>query len=171
MHEWLPGKSTYVTIVRHPLSRVISHYLYLSETNPAVLTEGKRRLDLVEALELRVTVDLDNAMVRCFGGIDDNDVPPGTVGYEAYDRALHTLRTAFSFVGHQESADESYAAMQERFDWKAKPTLDVANRNTVTPDLFQQKRIREAVEYHNYWDYLLYQEILRLFLFRSQKAR
>lgn len=163
VHEWLPGESSYITIVRHPLSRVISHYLYLSENNPAVLADGKRRLDLVEALELRVTVDLDNAMVRCFGGIDDKELPPGTVGYEAYDRALHNLRTAFSFVGHQECAEESYAAMRERFDWTAKPNLDVVNRNTATLDLFQQKRIRTAVEYHNYWDYLLYQEILRLF--------
>ncbi len=167
VHEWFPGESTYVTVVRHPLARVISHYLFLSETNPAVFTEGKRRLDLVEALELRVTVDLDNAMVRCFGGIDDKDMPPGTVGYEAYDRARHNLRTAFSFVGHQECAQESYTAMRKRFDWGAVAALDWVNRSTTAVDLFQQKRIRSAVEYHNHWDYLLYEDILRLFPFQT----
>ena len=163
LHRWLPGQTTYVTIVRHPLQRVISHYLYLSQTNPTVLTAGKRRLDLVEALELRVTVDLDNAMVRYFGGIDDHEVPPGTVGYEAYHRALHNLRTAFSFVAHQECADESYAAMRERFDWKATAKLDLVNQNAAALDPFEQNRIRQAVEYHSHWDYLLYQEILHLF--------
>ncbi|MBV9499535.1 MAG: DUF4118 domain-containing protein [Acidobacteriaceae bacterium] len=162
-HQWFREPSTYVTVVREPFSRVSSHYLYLCKTNPGAISEGGRLLDLIEALELRTTVDLDNALVRHFSGIDESEFPPGTVGYEAYDLAVHNLHTAFSLVGHRECAEESYRVMQERFGWTAQSNLEVVNRNITTLDATQEKRIRQAVEYHNRWDYLLYTEILRIF--------
>ncbi len=164
VHRWFLEPSTYVTVVREPFSRITSHYRYLCKTNPGVISEGGRLLDLVEALELRTTVGLDNALARHFSGIDESELPPGTVNHEAYDLAVHNFHTAFSFVGHQECAEHSYRAMQERFDWTAQPDLEVVNRNSATTlDPKQEAKIRKAVEYHNRWDYLLYKEILRVF--------
>lgn len=162
-HEWFPQESMYVTVVRHPLARVVSHYLYLPQTHPNLIREGERRLSLEELLERRVSVDLDNALVRCFGGIDDDEVPPGMVDREAYERAVYFLRTAFGLVGHQECAQEFYDALRERFDWRANSQLPTVNRNMTASDLMEQEKIRKAVEYHNRWDYLFYEEVLRLF--------
>jgi len=163
IHELLPQESTYISVVRHPFARVISHYLYLLKLQPALLTDKGRQLELEEVLERQISADLDNAMVRCFGGIDEKDVLPGMVNHEAYERAVHYLRTAFTFVGYQECASESYAALSERFNWKPNPELNMLNQTPNISSLAHESKIRKAVEYYNRWDYLFYEEVLRVF--------
>ncbi len=163
IQHWLPQKSTYITVVRHPFARVVSQYFDIARTRPSLLTEGEHLLSLEAALEQKRTVNLDNAMVRCFSGVDERDVPPGMVDQEVYDRAIHSLRTAFAFVGHQECAEQSYAVLQGLFDWKAKRDLGVTNRTANPLPLVNEEEIRKAVEHYNRWDYLFYDEVLRLF--------
>lgn len=170
VHAWLPQESVYATIVRHPLSRVISQYLFLGHTQPDRVTENGLRLQLEEALELKNSVDFDNAMVRYFGGIDDKEVPPGMVNRGAYELAVHHLHTRFSYVGHQEAAQESYRALRERFNWIAKRELEPLNLATEAVSLMHDENLRKVVEYYNPWDYLLYEEVLRLFPIHNCKS-
>jgi hypothetical protein len=48
-----------------------------------------------------LSVDLDNLMVRCFGGVDEREYPPGTIDRSLYDLAVHNIRDHFQFIGHQ----------------------------------------------------------------------
>jgi len=160
VHTMLPQESSYVTIVRDPIRRVISQYLYLLpelETAPEELA----RL-IVEMLENRQTVNLDNLMVRYFGGVADDDFPPGSIDRSIYDVAVHNLCTKFQFVGHQEYANEAYARLRPQFHWKARPSLDVVNKGRIA-DLEAFEPVREAIRRFNRWDCQLYAEILRLF--------
>jgi hypothetical protein len=169
VHAWLPQESIYVSVVRHPLSRVISQYLFVGQTQPALVTENGRRLELEQVLERKNSVDFDNAMVRYFGGVDDKEVPPGMVNREVYERAVHHLRTRFAYVGNQEAAQESYRALRERFEWMAKPELEPLNLATYAVKLMHDEKLRKVVEHYNPWDYLLYEEVLRLFPIQNRK--
>jgi hypothetical protein len=155
VHRFFPQEYRYVTIVRSPISRVISHYEYFCECQGG-------KADLIEMLERSATVNFDNLMVRCFSGVDEKDAPPGHVDQDMYDLAVHNLRTAFSFVGHQERADDAWAQLQNQFGWKGSPTLPVINK-TPSGSLEKYESQRKTIEHFNRWDCQLYREICELF--------
>ncbi|HEY7304548.1 MAG TPA: hypothetical protein VH601_10560 [Bryobacteraceae bacterium] len=161
MHDLFPQECQYVTIVREPVARIVSHFRYILEKQEAPgFTDSAD--SLVELLERRATVNLDNLMTRCFSGVDEKDVLPGSVGQEVYSLALEHLKTRFSCVGHQERAVEAYSTLQQRFNWKPRSTLDNVNRSKL-PGKQDYEPARKAIEHFNRWDCQLYAEICRLF--------
>ena len=163
MHEALPQRSDYVTIVREPGARVLSHYAYARQTQPELVTRSDGALmSLPELCEKRLTVDFDNAMVRCFSGVDQNDYPPGKLTREIYELAVHHLHTAFAFVGHQEALAGAYAALSLRYGWQPLETVPYVNVGTVLMPSGHSET-SAAIQHYNRWDYLLYQEVLKRF--------
>jgi Domain of unknown function (DUF4118)/Sulfotransferase family len=163
MHAAIPRRYCYVTIVREPSRRILSHYAFLREAEPAGLAEGQRTLNLVEFLEQKSNVNFDNALVRFFAGVPEHRFPFGSLDREIYERAVHHLRTAFTFVGHQENSANAYGWLQNRFGWHAKPALDHINATLVSASAPDRSEVRKAIEHFNRWDLMFYQEILRLF--------
>ena len=162
IHDLFPQKCRYVTIVREPVARVISHYRYILEQKNVKGENEDSAGSLIAMLERRETVNLDNIMVRCFAGVDEKDVPAGYVSQEVYERAVQHLENEFCFVGHQESANEAYVKLQQKFNWKPRVALDNVNKSR-----FSQKQkyepARQAIEHFNEWDCRLYAQICRLF--------
>ncbi len=162
IHEFLPQESTYVTIVRRPVERVVSHYYYLLEMQPELALNAGSTMSLVEMLEARRTTDLDNLMVRCFSGVNEFEVPVGHVDRRVYELAVDHLRTRFKFVGYQDRVDEAYAELQKLFDWQAKKSLEIVNRGARSGAEIDEAT-RKAIEHWNQWDCKLYSEIRELF--------
>lgn len=165
MHAALPQASEYITMVREPTARVISQYAYIAETQRELVTDKSGNLmPLGEIFEKHLTVDFDNAIVRCFSGVDQTVFPPGTLTKEIYDRAVHNLQTAFTFVGHQEESEDGYAWLCEHFDWHAVPKLSQVNRRTTRkPENADHTAMVDAIRHHNRWDLQFYEEICRRF--------
>jgi hypothetical protein len=159
VHRFLPQKSSYISIVRDPVRRVISHFRHLIEPEKGPGSASPSLL--AELLEGGTMVNLDNLMVRCFSGVVKADVPPGRVNRDVYDLAVHNLRSGFKFVGYQERSDEAYAALQGRFGWNRRAALEVVNRGGSDDGSFES--VRKTIEHFNRWDCELYAEIRRLF--------
>src|SRR5207248_1121262 len=118
-------------VVRDPVSRIISEFRYFLAKQPNGFDKAKDSPEhLVGLLERRESVTLDNHMVRCFSGISEKDFPPGHIEREIYGLAVHNLKAAFSFVGHQERSTEAYAALQKRLHWKPR-SLEIVNRGGI----------------------------------------
>jgi hypothetical protein len=162
IHEFLPQEYTYVTIVRDPVERVISHYNYLRQTQPEITSDGPVTLSLPEMLERHRTANFDNLMVRCFSGLDKNDVPPGHVDQRVYDLAVDHLRTKFKFVGYQNRANEAYAALQKQFNWNARASLEIVNKGDRSSANIDEAT-RGIIERFNTWDCRLYSKVRELF--------
>jgi hypothetical protein len=162
IHEFLPQEYAYVTIVRDPVERVISHYHYLRHTQPETISDGTVILSLTETLERGKTVNLDNLMVRCFSGVDASGVPPGHIDQHIYDLAIDHLRTGFKFVGYQDRVDEAYAALQKHFNWKPRTSLEIVNKGE-RQDGNIDDATRAAIERFDRWDCRLYSQIRELF--------
>jgi hypothetical protein len=163
MHEALPQESQYITVVREPTARVLSHYAYLQQTQPDLVTEGGGVLPLKSFLEQRLTVDFDNAMVRFFSGVGQRAFPPGALSRDVFDLAVYNLRTAFTFVGHQETSTASFAWLRNHFGWHAKAGLEVANPGKRQSPFEKEPGLLKSIRHYNHWDYLFYEEILRTF--------
>jgi hypothetical protein len=162
IHEFLPQEYTYVTIVRDPVERVISHYNYLRQTQPEITSDGAVTLSLPEMLERHRTANFDNLMVRCFSGLDKNDVPPGHVDQRIYDLAVDHLRTKFKFVGYQNRANEAYAALQKQFKWNTRASLEIVNKGDRSSANIDEAT-RGIIERFNTWDCRLYSKVRELF--------
>jgi hypothetical protein len=161
MHDLFPQECQYVTIVRKPFARIVSHFRYILEKTEAPGMSDSAD-SLVEMLERHATVNLDNLLTRCFSGVDEKDVLPGNVDQAVYSLAVEHLNTRFSFVGHQERPDEAYSMLQRKFNWKPRFTLEKVNRSRF-PHNQDYEPARKAIEHFNQWDCQLYAEICRLF--------
>jgi Domain of unknown function (DUF4118)/Galactose-3-O-sulfotransferase len=171
LHETLPQSSEYITVVREPVARVLSQYAYVRQMQPELLRRSDGGLlTLPELFDKRLTVNFDNVLVRCFGGVNERKFPAGHLTSELFERAVHHLRTSFAFVGHQETSSEAFSWLRQHYGWQATMDLPRVNlgteqsRKPVNPDL------EAAIRHYNRWDLLLYQEILRLFPLRSATA-
>jgi len=161
IHQFLPQDATYVTIVRNPVERTISHFLFAFPHEIAGFPEGEWPSLLVRKMEGMETIVLDNLMVRLLAGLNDH-VPPGAVDAGVYERALHNVRTSFSFVGYQDRSGEAFARMQQRFGWTVRPALGVVNRGTLW-NLKNFEKVRSAIEHFNKWDLRMYDDICKMF--------
>jgi Sulfotransferase family len=164
MHEAIPTEFEYITIVRDPVARVLSQYAYFAEHQPELVSDAYGHLmPLEQVLESRLSVDFDNAIVRCFSGVDQNVFPPGALTTEIYEKAVHNLRTAFTFVGHQEAAGDAYSWLCRHFGWRVVTELPQVNFGAVRPSLSVSPASLDSVRRYNNWDLRLYDEICRLF--------
>ncbi len=162
IHQFFPQQSNYVTIVRDPVARLISQFRYsLQQQRDGDIRKDDSPARLIEVLEQRESVTLDNNMVRGFSGVSEKDFPPGHIDRQVYELAVNNLRTAFSFVGHQEASAEAYAILQRRFHWKPH-SLEVVNKSALPPAT-DYESARTAIEFFNRWDCQLYSEIRQLF--------
>ncbi len=164
MHEALPQEAEYITIVREPGARVLSQYRYLLQTNPELAADKSgKTLSLPELFEKRLTVNFDNLMVRHFSGVGECDLPPGAITDAIYERAVRHLRSSFRFVGHQECSSQSYEWLRQHYGWHLTDNLPAVNLGAIRLEKTPGPDLNVVIRHYNRWDYLLYDEILKLF--------
>jgi hypothetical protein len=166
-HEWLNRPAHYMTVLRHPVDRVLSLYLYVGQYRRSF---GQRAKHLGVSLREFLTRDgspdfyaeylpwmegkdtlrtflscpstaLDNDMVRHLSGfgMKDERCPP-----EALAQAKKNIEQCFSVVGIQEQYDQTLDLMRKVFDWSwLKPsevnkTRDKSKYNGAARDFIAQ---------------------------------
>ena len=121
LHVHLPGNVTYVTFLRDPVERVISHYYYVRRTpehrlHDAIVNDG---------VTLRGYVDLDgelrNGQSRMIAACPDTSDPDAV-----YEKAWNNLTSYFPVVGITERFDLSLALMVTKLNW---PNVYYRKRN------------------------------------------
>jgi hypothetical protein len=115
IHRYLPQDCTYITIMRDPVERVISHYFY-SFSRKRRLGELIREFDPVEALrhepfhatyQLRVLLGGDNIESILHDPLPDN----------AVEIAKQNLARHFAVAGVLDYYDPTLLIMKRRFGW------------------------------------------------------
>lgn len=112
IHEALPQRVQYVTMVRDPVRRILSHYHYI-RLNPQhhlherVAGEG---MSLEEFARGASPVEPTGVQVRKLAGLDAGD----PVGPDAVDAAISNLEDHFLHVGVTERFDESLLLLKDK---------------------------------------------------------
>lgn len=137
IHELLPDPATYITMLRDPIDRVVSHYHFVL-ANPGhylhpVLAGG--RYTLHDYAVTRVSHELDNDQVRWLCARDHFDVPVGEVSREMVEEAKWNLANAISVFGLVERFSDSLRCLRAAFGWDEVKLPEKRNANRHRPTL------------------------------------
>lgn len=117
-HQYCLPPYTYITMLRNPVNRVISHYYYARRTPNHYLYQKIKsgNLSLKDYLKSNI-LELNNGQVRFLSGQNgfENHVEFGKCTREMLDEAKQRLTTYFSFIGITERFNESIISLQEAF--------------------------------------------------------
>lgn len=118
LHDSLIGKTTYITLLRDPVERVVSHYFYVKRTPRHYLYDQvvSRKMSLADYVGSGITGELDSGQVRLLSGVDQT-IPYGACTREHLDMAKRHVEQNFALVGLSERFDESLALMCIVLGW------------------------------------------------------
>ena len=166
LHEYLPEPATYITMLRDPIDRVVSHYHYVL-ANPDHYLHAKiagGSFTLHDYAVTRASHELDNDQVRWLCSRHHFDVPVGQVSRQMVDEAKWNLENAFAVVGLMERFDDSLRCLSAAFGWKDVAPKERRNVNAARPTIQQiPEDTLRAIREINRYDIELYDFALGLF--------
>jgi hypothetical protein len=165
LHEHLPRPSVYITVLRHPIDRVISHYYYTLQTPYHYLHERvkSQKMTLRDYVESEISGELDNGQVRLLAGVD-MEIPFGKCSRKLLEQAKNNLENHFAFVGLAEYFNETILLMKKVLGWKRYPVYQTMNPTKAKPHISQiPEDTLRAIEKRNELDIELYELVAKDF--------
>ena len=122
IHRLITQPFTYITILREPISRIVSHYNYVLRTPEHALHDRvtSSGLTIEQYVSDGISTELNNGQVRLVSGVGAN-LPFGECDDDLLAKAITNLETDFSVVGLAERFDETILLMSQNLQWKKKP--------------------------------------------------
>lgn len=155
IHEALGVPCTYVTMLRHPVERVLSLYAYLSRS-----PDSRLGWSLPEGMTLEAFVDdwemaplVHNEQTRLLAGPLAPAPAPATD--ETLAMAKRNMTERLVFTGLTERFDESVLVLQRVLEWRTASY----DRRKMAPDqrhLVASSKVRERISERNCFDLELY---------------
>ena len=152
LHRFIPSLR-YVTCLRDPVPRLISHYRHALHDPTHYLHREAKSLTLAQYVSSGFSGELSDGMTRMLAGLED--FHHGKVTEETLALALSNLETRFAAVIPSERFDEGLLLLARDLGWKTPYYLRrkvSRHPGTPAPD---PKTIR-AIEEHNRHDRQLY---------------
>lgn len=160
IHDVLGEPVPYMTMLRHPVDRVISHYYYVKRRPNHYLhdlvRDGMTLREYVETAGGGRSIEFDNGQTRAYAGPPYDRAEVGTCDEEMLEAARRNLDTHFRAVGVSERFDESLLLFRHAFGWR----LPFYVRHNVTRNRPSMDEVdpetRAVVEEHSRLDLALY---------------
>jgi hypothetical protein len=124
LHVHLPQPSIYVTILRHPVERVVSLYNYLRRHPNHYLYDAivSQRMSLEDFVRSGISTEVDNGQTRLLSGLEEADAPPaieyGKCSQAVLEEARKNLEASFAVVGLVDRFDETLILLRHAFGWQ-----------------------------------------------------
>lgn len=120
-HKYLPQPSTYVTILRNPVDRIISHYNFVCSTPEHHLYSKMKTLNisLKDYLTTYPHEEMDNGQTRLISGMDaGHSVSLKRCTRKYLEIAKKNLRKYFAVIGILERYDDTLVLMKRKLGWQ-----------------------------------------------------
>jgi len=160
VHDLLPRPFTYITLLRHPVERLVSLYYYSKHEPHSFYHRQARDVSLDKFLLETKLHELDNGQLRVIvGGSTDyftNRTPRGECSEQMLQTAQRHIEESFCVAGVTERFDETVLLLGKTLGWKSCRYLrrnkgrTTAERKTLDPV------VRAEVQQRNELDYRLY---------------
>jgi hypothetical protein len=119
VHDYIPQRCEYITLLREPIARVISYYYYIlghpKHWRHAELVRSGMTLN--EFVRTSAERGIENDQTRMLSGRGAGELDAGSLGREALDEAKRNLER-FLVVGLTERFDESFILIRRALGWK-----------------------------------------------------
>ena len=163
-HKFLTDPAAYITLMREPVDRIISHYYYVRR-NPGhklyhQVTSCK--MDLIDYVCSGISRELDNGQTRLISGM--NSVSIGECSEKMLNQAIDNIHTHFVVIGLVERFDETLILMRHKLGWSTYPFY--TRRNTASSRKLRQEfpeTTVKTIERYNQLDCELYDYVRRNF--------
>lgn len=150
IHDYLPQGATYLTMLREPVSRLLSSYYFILR-RPLHPLHAKLKGEGLGVEELiRLTPHRQNLQCRSIAGVGD----VGTCDESTLETAKQNLQHSFSVIGLSERFEDSLLLMMAEFGWRV-PFYTNRKVAKTRPKLDQ--RLAELIRQHNRFDVELYE--------------
>lgn len=157
LHDSLAPGARYITILREPIARVISHYHYVVRTRHPLFI-GKieeQQLDLERYLQSGISGELQNGQTRWLAGVLDNR----PLNQTHLDMALSNIENHFDWIGLTEKFDDSLVILARQYNW-LRCYYKKQNIGNKPPERLSQSAMEKVIQL-NCLDVQLYKEIQR----------
>ncbi len=164
IHQHLPQSCQYMTLLRHPVERVMSHYYY-ALANPKHYTHAlvqEKTMSLTDYVTHGIT-DLNNGQTRCIAGNYSSRVAFGETSEALLEKARENLDNHFLLVGTTERFDEFLLLLKHQLGLN-KVLYTHSNVNSSRPkrDAISKEEIA-LITHYNQLDLELYDYATELF--------
>lgn len=119
-HELLPQPTTYFTVLRDPIERVISHYYHVRRDANHCYHDFlvSNEMDLKAYVESGIHRGMSDFQTRVLAGGKWHNAPYGKCPEEALEAAKENFRKRFAVVGLMERFDETLLFLRRAFGWR-----------------------------------------------------
>lgn len=163
LHEYMPQPCKYITMLREPIARVISHYYYAKRTANHYLYEkiAAEKITLKDYVTRQLTLEVNNGQTRVLADLN-YPVPYGEAPQELLESAKKNLHDYFAMVGLMERFDESLLIMKRLFGWEDVfyERKNVSKERSTINEL--PADVLDVIVAHNQLDIQLYQYVQTL---------
>lgn len=153
IHNYFNDESLYITFLRDPIDRVISHYYFIKFNKMHRFHEEANRIDICEFITSGIRPRMNNCMTRMISGISPEY---NCCQEEMVDRALENIELHYTFFGFLSNLKESVTLLIKKMGWEEVtiPVLNVTSNKPYKCDL-SDKTIDIIMKY-NQLDMKLY---------------
>ncbi len=119
-HELLPQPTTYFTVLRDPIERVVSHYYHVRRDANHCYHDFliSNEMDLKAYVESGIHRGMSDFQTRVLAGGKWHNAPYGKCPEEALEAAKENFRKHFAVVGLMERFDETLFFLRRAFGWR-----------------------------------------------------
>ena len=163
IHQYFPQTCKYITLLRHPISRVISTYNYALSNQNHPHHKEVRKMSITDYIKSEVNIFVDNGQLRIISGVSHSYENPlfGKCDVELVHKAKLNIDKYFLLVGISEKYNQTLLLLKNILGWEL-PFYSIANISKNKLNNSNQKYLTE-IKNINRLDIEFYEEINRDF--------
>lgn len=153
VHRLIPCDSTYITLLREPIDRVLSQYSSMLERRRRWMFRDGTPISLEEYVSSGCTKEVDNVQTRRLSGLDPEF---RQCSEDMLERAKQNLGDHFSVVGLTERFDQTLLLLRRILGWRyiLYFRMNVTKARVTRPSV--SKEVLDLVASYNQLDVELY---------------